>query len=336
LFSMALTGFSGNYLENPLKTVVATSAVSLILLVRPLPRYFWIGIFVGTIGAATLALIQRFFMLMPRAEGFSMPITFGDIAMAMGLMSLASVQPFAKTRWAALPYISFIAGLVASILSGSRGGWLALLLSFIPLYSYGRFALGRRIIVIFCVAVLLISGAIYLPQTGVQGRLLDVSREITLYRNGNPNTSVGARLEMWKGAWLLFREHPLMGVGRIHYNAGMRDLIGRGVIDPTMRDYRHAHNEWLHALATEGIFGAIALLALYGAPILFFTRQLRQDGLHRPYALAGLLLILSYIDFGLTQVMFAHHVSSAFYAVTVCALIGVCLQYQSAAAGVKA
>ena len=45
-------------------------------------------------------------------------------------------------------------------------------------------------------------------------------------------------------------------------------------------------------------------------------------------ALAGLLLCLAYIDFGLTQVMFSHHLPSAFYALTVCTLAGLCLEQQ--------
>lgn len=345
--SLLSTGFEWRFMENPIKMLLATLAIGLILLMRPRAQVLWLGLCVGTIGAAGFAVFQRFVLLMPRAEGFSMPITFGDLAMAMGLMSLAGIQhnatsgsssgsnlnldpsssPSSGTNcWAALPYLSFTAGVTASILSGSRGGWLALLLSFLPMYSYGRHALGRRTIVILVASVGLMGAASLLPQTGVRERVLDVQREITLYNNGNPDTSVGARLEMWKGAWTLFLEHPVTGIGRANYNLGLNDLIHRGVINPAMRDYHHAHNELLNALATQGLLGALALIALYAAPLRFFTRQLKLAGPHRPYALAGVLLVLSFIDFGLTQVMFAHHVSSAFYAVTVCVLVGLCLE----------
>ena len=328
--SLLDTGFQWRFMENPIKMVLAPLAIGLILLARPRAQVLWLGLCVGTLGAAGFAVFQRFVLQMPRAEGFSMPITFGDLAMAMGLMSLAGIQQSSasasRSRWAALPYLSFGAGVIASILSGSRGGWLALLLSFLPMYSYGRHALGRRTVVILVASVGLMGAASLLPQTGVRERILDVSREITLYNNGNPDTSVGARLEMWKGAWTLFIEHPVTGIGRANYNLGMNNLIDRGIINPAMRDYRHAHNELLNALATQGLLGALALLALYAVPLRFFTRQLRVAGPHRPYALAGVLLVLSFIDFGLTQVMFAHHVSSAFYAVCVCVLVGLCLE----------
>ena len=341
--SLLFTGFEWRFMENPIKMMLALLAIGLILLMRPRAQVLWLGLCVGTVGAAGFAIFQRFGLLMPRAEGFSMPITFGDLAMAMGLMSLAGIRQKAGPdsgsgwgpgvkRWTVLAYLSFPAGVTASILSGSRGGWLALLLSFLPMYSYGRHALGRRTVVILVASVGLMGAASLLPQTGVRERVLDVQREITLYNNGNPDTSVGARLEMWKGAWTLFLKHPVTGIGRANYNRGLNDLIDRGVINRAMRDYHHAHNELLNALATQGLLGALALIALYAAPLRFFTRQLKHAGPHRPYALAGVLLVLSFVDFGLTQVMFAHHVSSAFYAVTVCVLVGLCLEQQRQAA----
>lgn len=332
LGSLQATGFDGRFLENAAKMLLMTLATGLIVLLRPSPRSFWFGLMVGTLGAAGFAVYQKFYLLMPRAEGFSMPITFGNIAIAMALMSLAGIQVFSKTRWAALPYIAFVAGVSASILSGSRGGWLALLLCIVPLYSYGRHGFKKRTAFILAGCVALLVTACVVPGTGVRERLTDVSKEFNLYRSGNPNSSVGARLEMWRGAWVMFTEHPATGVGRANYNKALKTMIARGDIDPTMAQYKHAHSEMLHAMATQGLPGLVALLCLYGAPLLFFNRQLASQGSHRPYALAGLLLCLSYIDFGLTQVMFAHHVPSAFYALTICTLAGLCLQEQRRAA----
>ena len=332
MISLMTTGFDPRFIENPSKMVLALFGISMILMLRPDPRWFWLGLFCGLMGAIGFALFQRYGLMMPRAEGFSMPITFGNLAMAMALMALAAIQQFSRTRWAALPYLAFFAGVTASILSGSRGGWLALLLSFVPFYSYGREALGRRTLLIVIASIALLGTAVIVPQTGVLGRLTDVSRELTLYSNGNPDSSVGARLEMWKGAWAMFIEHPITGVGRANFHLGLNRLIARGDINAAMHGYYHAHNELLNALATQGLLGAAALIALYAAPLRFFTRLLRMPGLHRPYALAGVMLVLSFIDFGLTQVMFAHHASSSFYALTVCILVGLCLQEQRRAA----
>lgn len=326
--SLVSTGIDPPYFENPSKMLLATLATGMVLLLRPSGQVIWPGLWVGAIGAMLFAIYQRFGLMLPRAEGFSMPITFGDLAMAMGLMSLAGIRQVARTRWAALPYLAFLAGVVASILSASRGGWLALLLSFIPLYVYGRDYVGRRVLAIVAASLIVVGGVSALPETGVRERLNEITTQMAQYEGGNSNTSVGARIEMWKGAWTMFVEHPVGGVGRANFNRGLNQLIGRGAIDPAMGIFRHAHNEMLNALATEGLPGGLALLALYCAPLVFFGRQLRRAGSQRPYALAGIMLVLAFIAFGMTQVMFVHHVGSAFYALTVCVLAGLCLQEQ--------
>lgn len=328
LMSLAWSGFNFSELDNPIRQLLATAAIGLIVLTKPKAEWFWYGLFVGVIGAACLALYQRFGLHWPRAGGFHQIIMFGDIAMAMGLMSLASIQRFAKTRLAILPYIAFLAGLAASILSGSRGGWIALVLSFIPLYSYGRRTVGSKILAVALLGASLIAGACFVPQLGVSQRLVAIANDIHQYQIGNPLTSAGARFELWKGAWKMFSEHPVAGVGRTNFIPGLTELISRGEIHPSVQEYNHAHNEMFHALATQGMVGAIALLLLYGAPFVFFIRSLRRDDACQPYALAGLLLVLSFVDFGLTQVLFAHHVGTAFYALTVSVLTGICVMTQ--------
>jgi O-antigen ligase len=321
--------FPPSSIDTATRQLLVMAAIGLIAFAKPKAEWFWHGLFVGTIGAAGFALYQRFGLHMVRAHGFHQTIMFGDIAMAMGLMSLACIAHFSKTRWAALPYMAFLAGLTGSVLSGSRGGWIALLLAFIPLYSYGKCMAGRKILAIALASIMLMTAACFVPRLGVGQRLHEVAGDIRQYRQGNPNSSVGTRLEMWKGAGKMFVAHPLIGVGRENFNLALKTLIRRGEVNPAVQEYQHAHNELFHALATEGVIGAIALLLLYGAPFSFFVRHVRRDDACRPYALAGLLLVVSFIDFGMTQVLFSHHIGTAFYALVVSVLAGLCLVTQS-------
>ena len=319
------TDFAWSFLDNPIKQVIAILIIVLIVRTKPKADWLWYGLFIGAISTGIVAIYQRFVLHLLRAEGVHMPIMFGDIAMAMALMSLASTQRFNHTRWAAVPYLAFLGGLTGSLLSGSRGGWIALVLCFIPLYNYGKKAMGRKALLIAVTGISLLVAACFIPKLGVQQRFAEAANDIRLYRSGDPVTSVGARFEMWKGALQLFAEHPVSGVGRANFNQGLNDLIDRGKLSPTVSDFHHAHNEMFHALATQGIFGGLALLLLYLTPLMFFSRQLRVDGNHQPFALAGLLLGLSFVDFGLTQVLFAHHVGSAFYALMTGVLAGLCV-----------
>jgi O-antigen ligase len=323
--SVLLSGFDARFVENPLKAFLVLPVIGLAALGRPKADWLWYGLAVGTSGAAIIACYQRVGLQAPRAEGFHMAIMFGDVAMAMGLMSLAGIQRFSKTRLAFLPLITFTAGVIASVLSGTRGGWMALVLSFIPLYTYGRHAVGRRILMVGLAGLALIIGAIFIPQLGVQQRLLDIGENIHQYQAGDPNTSIGLRFENWKGAAIIFSEHPLTGIGRANYERGLNDLVAQKKLHPSVIGLRHAHNELLNAFAAEGIVGGLALIFLYAAPFLFFLQQLRHEGAAQPYALAGLLLVLSFIDFGLTQVLFAHHIGSAFYTLMIGTLAGLCI-----------
>jgi O-antigen ligase len=332
--SLAWSGFEPRFFEAPFKQLLAVCAIALVGLMRPKAAAFWPGVFVGVIGAAILAVYQRFGLDIPRAEGFHMAIMFGDIAMALSLMSLASIERFAGTRWALFPYIAFLSGVAASIMSGSRGGWIALAFSFVPLYSYGRAAMRRGVVVIVVVSVILFAGGYFVPESNIRQRVADAVSDISQYRSGYTYTPIGTRFEMWKGAWTMFVEHPVFGVGRANYHQALNRLIDRGEISPTVRDFHHAHNEMLNALATEGLLGGLTLAFLYAAPMVFFMRCLRRNDASRPYALAGLLLVLSFIDFGLTQVLFAHHVGSAFYALTVCLLAGICVMSQRTATAI--
>jgi len=328
--SLLASGLSANALENPIKEVLIMPVIGLILLRKPRAEWFWYGLFAGTVGAACIAVYQRFGLGWERAQGFQLSIIFGDVAMAMGLMSLASIQLFSGTRLAVLPYASFVAGLCASLLSGTRGGWIALVLSLIPLCVHGKRVGKRKALVAAVAGVSLIVAACCIPQLKVRDRIVQISTDIHQYQLGNADTSVGARFEMWKGAWMLFFEHPLMGVGRANFNQGLNELIAEKEIKPAVRDFRHAHNEMFNMLATEGVVGALTLLFLYAAPFMFFLHRLRRNDACRSYALAGLLLVMSYIDFGLTQVMFVHHVGAAFYAATIGVLAGLCLCRESA------
>ena len=63
----------------------------------------------------------------------------------------------------------------------------------------------------------------------------------------------------------------------------------------------------------------------YAAPFVFFLRRIRTDTRARPFAMAGLLIVLTYFICGWTQVLSSHHIGTAFYVITVSALAGLCL-----------
>ncbi|CAM3945280.1 hypothetical protein VRRI112168_07300 [Vreelandella rituensis] len=81
-----------------------------------------------------------------------------------------------------------------------------------------------------------------------------------------------------------------------------------GVIHPFVTRYGHAHNEIIDAWARRGVIGLIVLLALYLIPMKFFARHFDSPDLElRSLAVAGVLLSVAYIEFGLSQAFLTHN-----------------------------
>lgn len=316
-----------NFLDNPVRQFLVMSAIVLIPLARPAPWFLWSGLIVGCVAALAMAVYQYGVLHLARAYGAHQPILFGDIAMAMGLMSLAAIPLFMQSRYkrlTILPYIAFMAGVIASALSATRGGWAAIVFALLPLSQVGTRKYFRILIVTVFVGLFAIFFSVASLRGGVETRSLEAYSDIQKFQHGDINTSVGLRFEMWEAATTLFLENPWTGVGRANFRQGLNTLADQGRASSGVRIFPHAHNEMLNELATAGLAGGIMLLLQYVAPLLFFIRA-KRDQAQRPFAVAGILLVLSFIVFGLTEVLFSQHLGAIFYAAFVAVLAGLCI-----------
>src|SRR5690606_33274137 len=161
------------------------------------------------------------------------------------------------------------------------------------------------------------------PQLGVQERVHAAFDDIRLYKQGDPDTSLGARFEMWQAASQLVVSKPLLGWGEVNYDAALRGLVEQGKAHEIVTNFGHPHNEILNAAAKRGVLGVLALLALYLVPLRLFAAGLRSPNLtQRSLATAGTLLSVAYIDFGLTQAFFSHNSGVMIYSVWLVVLWG--------------
>lgn len=300
--------------DKPLRFLLVIPVLALILAYPPRLGWLWSGLALGGMAVGSWAAWQKLFSGVERAGGYTHVIQFGNISMLTGILCLAGmgwamVQPNRK-QWLLLLGLGALGGVLGSLFSGSRGGWVGLPVVLWVLYrGYGRdlttpLKIGALAIVI--VGVLCVYAV---PQLGVQQRVHQAFDDIERYVSGESRTSsVGARFEMWKGASHLIIEKPLLGWGHNGYQQGMQSLADAGVIDPGVLQFGHAHNEFIDTTAKRGILGLIALLFLYLVPMRLFMRQLHSPNLElRSLAVAGALLPVAYIDFGLSQVFLAHN-----------------------------
>lgn len=329
-----------NVLDRPLRMCLMLSAALVVLVARPPARALWLGAAAGAWLSLGFVVWQRLWLGIVRPGGLMNPITFGDLALCLSLLSLAGAIQAGDVRSGVLGRMvaaaGVLAGLAASLLSGSRGGWLMLsLLVVLPALLARQRRLPLRLaLVLPLLAVGLAALAYALPQTGVRARIAIGVSDTRLYLAGNPApTSLNVRLALWRAGAMLVREHPWTGLDTPDYKRRMRTWVREGKLSPVVFAPPvppHLHNDVLQVLVTRGVLGLAAWIGILLAPLGFFWMRLRRA---RRYALppgspvaaaalAGLLLVLAYASFGLTEVIFWSMKANVFYALMVFLLIG--------------
>lgn len=332
-----ISGERGSAVEKPLKMLMTLPCLLYMAQRPPQSRWLWHGLVIGALGAVGTALYEVFQHLEAwraggfRADGYTNAIQFGNIALLLGLLALCGWNVGAPRRalWRAWLVTGFASGLLASLLSGSRGGWLALALvtalAMLYLLSIGHWR------AIALVAVLSLGGtwvALNIPQLHLQERISQAKNEVRAYKEqGNAATSVGARLQMWNFGWHLYLEKPLFGWAQQGYMERKRQAIDAKQLDPSLAEFNHPHNELLDAAAKRGTVGLLILLAAYASPLLLFFRLLRSTGNFKARALcmAGAVLPVAYFGFGLTQAFLPHNSGVTVYVFLLSSLAGASL-----------
>ncbi|RUR27821.1 O-antigen ligase family protein [Vreelandella andesensis] len=315
--------------DKPSRFIFAVPVVLTIIAYPPRLSSLWAGLAVGAIGAGGWASWQKLAEGAWRATGYTHVIQFGNLSMLMGILCLAglgwaSCQP-RRLPWFVFMLLGAFMGILGSLLSGSRGSWPSLPFVLVVLYiSYGRQLPGLIKGVLLILLVTVGTSVYMVPQLGVQSRVHQAYDDVARYASGeNLRSSVGDRFEMWKGASHLIQEKPFLGWGQNGYQDGMQSLADSGVINPYVTVYGHSHNDFIDTWAKRGLVGLIALLALYLIPLRLFFGQLNHPNHDlRSLAVAGVLLPVAYINFGLSQAFLAHNSGVMMYAFLLAVLWG--------------
>jgi O-antigen ligase len=197
-----------------------------------------------------------------------------------------------------------------------------------PLLRFGGKMQGRMLWYGAAIVLLACVGSYFIPATGVARRVAEAISDVDQYYAAqNAGTNVGIRLELWKASLMMIVEHPWLGVGREAFHSTLQTLAAQGRLQHSLAlDYSSSHNDVLHTLATGGILDLSFLLLMYAGPLLFFWKVLKQgEGERTALGLAGVVLVVSFIGFGLTDVMFWLMITKVFYTMMVCTIMGFCL-----------
>ncbi|WP_138120773.1 O-antigen ligase family protein [Bathymodiolus heckerae thiotrophic gill symbiont] len=287
-----------------------------------------IGILVGAIGAGMLALYQKYHLNLHDIQGYVMQINFGNISILLGVMSLAGLfmvnSVGYKKSFYIITLLAFIMGITGSLLSGTRGGWIAIPF-FIGLFiMFSPLSKAYKIIgsIILILALILV----YYSNDYIQSRVDSVYKNTQAYYNSNSDesvTSTGRRLVEWKAGWLMFIEHPIFGIGSGEYKQALKEKIDAGEVRK-IDLVGHAHNEALQIMVITGIIGLFAYLSLYaGAAYFFYTSLVKSHNTRVKYlSFLGVMIVGDFFIFGLTNYSFGHNMMVLFFAVMVAVLAG--------------
>jgi len=253
----------------------------LLLLLRVPVRlgWMWAGVVVGVALSAVMAWRETVVLQHDRAAGFQDAIHFSNVALVFAAFCAAGLRWAAtQGRHAATWRMAFILGLACGVYSaiagGSRGSWLALPAVFAV---FAVALLNRRnlihagLILAACVAALVV--LFNLPDSKIRQRYQAGVNDIAQYQQSNADTSIGARLEMWRGALINLTNRPIRGWNLNAYDQALTSVVKEGRVAQIALQYSdNLHNNYLHAWAFAGLPGLLAVLALYGVPLWHFGR----------------------------------------------------------------
>jgi O-antigen ligase len=180
--------------------------------------------------------------------------------------------------------------------------------------------------------LLLVLGAFLVSNTGLSDRArLAVSEASDYFIKGDASTSVGLRFEVWNGALLAAREHPILGIGYRQRQSFIESKINRGDLKPEVLIMRHAHSDYFEALQSRGIPGLILQLLLYAVPLMIFLRGLKETQDEKLFAaLGGTLMITGYMIYSLTEVPMYNGLPLIFFIIATSLFIGILKHFPSA------
>ncbi len=177
----------------------------------------------------------------------------------VALFPLALNRLFAERRflWRVLALWATVVTALSLIFTFSRGGFLALAVVLAALSIYHKFSLTKILAVLILAAVLLP----FLPGD-YTARLSTLTDFLPGRGDVRNEVSFRGRASEWVVAALMFRDHPLLGVGIRNYPEHYLDYSSRLGLDPR-RENREPHSFYLEIAAESGLAGIFVFTAIF-------------------------------------------------------------------------
>jgi O-antigen ligase len=281
-------------------------------------RYFveWkvlaIGLSLGVLITVSVAYYEIHFLKMPRAEGMSNHfIPFGELMVVTDLLLWMFMIHAWNNNHKTLSYFLLFASVVAfygSLLSVTRGAWIVYIFMILIWLVYviknsltdKRHLLSKPILLRLLFAIIVFFSVSQTEQYKVlESRTFSTINGIS---TGDYQEASSGRLIIFTDAINHIKKYPF-GIGTHNFKK----------IDPDGYQF-NAHNQLINVWVENGIQGVISLLILVGYSVRFFWKNLNHTNESVSiYSSCGLMLIVSYMIFSQSQVVFDHHQTLIFF-----------------------
>jgi len=312
ILSLLIYGGDTGQADMPSRALFAVTI--LLLLLKYPPKIAWLlpSIIIGSYITGMIALYFVIELHSRAFQGFDyMVIQSGNMAMSLGLFSSIIALHYYQTKTHKMALLALggaLFAIIASLLSGARGGWPFSLLILITILFTHRDLVSKKLQVIgLIIAISLIASCYPLIEKRINKSVSEVQ---TYMVQAHPkHSSAAARIEMWKSAIYSFIDKPLFGQGFEGIIISKQQQVDEGKISATILKYKRAHNNFLTEASTKGVIGLAALLFFFLLPLNFFRKNHKkaQTAQQKVINLLGMTHVLSVMGYCMTQNYINHH-----------------------------
>ena len=322
LFFIFFHGEKIKLIDNPLRAFLFLSVIVSIVYSSVKFDILLYSIPLGSFISGVVALYQYYILSLESAFYNQMKIQSGDIAMSLGLFSfviafhLLDVNKH-KKKLVALVIFFGIFGVLASLLSFARGGWVGIPILLLILIFLYRHLLSKKLLLLGGITFLCIISVVLTTNNKLVNRLSEAQYELKLYLSGDDKvSSIGERLDMWKIGSKAFLEHPISGWSLKELDYYKKDLSDKNIVTKASISFSHLHNQFIDELAKKGILGGVAILGIFLVPLCSFYRKQKKFLNNKKIKLLttlGIVHVLSTMSYCLTQAFLTHNSGNIFY-----------------------
>ncbi len=197
----------------------------------------------------------------------------------------------------AMMFACFSSFVIFLLMTQTRSALIVFFILSLGLF-FGQFIRRSKMAAMTTVLIftVILSGAMY----KMKDRILEASEDISYLAKNDDNTSIGARLTMFKTG-LAVSNSSLFGQSADERFAKASDYIHATYKESTLSIHSihyHFHNEIIESLSLQGVVGAASLVLFYLSGLIYSLKRYTVTNL------CSLLLVLALGSLGLTDVLF--------------------------------